>query len=642
MNKYFYLYPIVFLCFHLFGALSAILDLSINFTRETDRNFNIGNIFHSYAALEISQYLILAIILSFLFLYTHYQIANSIIKRLTKNPSPLLIHLLWSITISLSLLTTNANFFIQSAFYMPEYLILRKTNPALLIMFAIIILPILLAPLYLYSRHRKTFYGFTITLILITLLLIPNHSQHITKTDKPNIIFIGIDSLRPELISQHMPFLNEQLKSSTIFENAYTPFARTYPSWMSIVTGRHPVNHKARFNLQPESMLASDNQYLPMKLKALGYQSIYASDERRFSNLGETQGFDQTIGPRTGAADFILGNYADFPLLNLLTITPLSMWLLPELYANRAAAHLYHPNQFNDLLSYELSTISDKPLFLSTHFCLAHWPYTFVGHTNLSSYKEKPAYPANLKAVDHQIKSLHAFLSDKGILNNSRIVYLSDHGESWGNVPTGLYNSDKEELNILDHGHGMSILSPTSHKVLLAIKGFKTPSGKSNRLTSLIDISPTILDELGLPHKIPLYDGNSLLQSTPSNIEISFESGVVIAAANKADPDPQAVAKAGMNRFNVLKNGMLRLKESSIEEMTNQKQLGLRLNEIGLARGKFTGVDTEFLLLNYQLNSYTRHTSLAGAFEIQPILVKRFCELFASSDSHLNEKCVQL
>jgi len=642
LSKLFFIYVTTFLSLHLSGALSSILDLSLNFDKDTARIFKVEQIFSSYAALEIGQYLILAILSSGLFLYGHYQIVKYALRFYTVKSSPLFIHLSWAIIATVCLLIINTSLFSQSVFFMPDYLTLSNDNPVIILITIIAILPALLLLPFLYLQHRKTLYVFLLMFTSAPLLTPPISKQQSRHIDKPNIIFIGIDSLRPELINQYMPFLNGQLKKSITFENAYTPFARTYPSWMSIITGRHPVNHQARFNLQPESMLAPDNMYLPARLNKIGYQSIYASDERRFSNLGESQGFNQVIGPRTGAADFILGNYADLPITNLLSRLSIAEWLLPELYSNRAADHLYQPSQFSSLLHRKLTNLEDTPVFLSVHFCLAHWPYTFVGHSINENYTEKPAYPDNLRAIDKQISELFELLKVRGLLENSRVVFLSDHGESWGIVDTQLKNSDGEALKVLDHGHGMNILSPSSHKVLLALKGFNIAPGKSQRLTSLLDISPTIADSLGLPFETELYDGHSLLQVPPEHIEISFESGVVIAAANQKDPDPQTVAKAGLHRFELYEDGSLRLKEAAIKEMLSQKQLGLRQNQQGLVRGKFLSQETKYLLLDYQANKYQALNGLNKTHASHPKLVKSFCNLFAASNIEIHNDCVNL
>ncbi len=549
MKKIIAVYISIFIALHLSGALSSVLGMLARFERSSAENFNIDQVLHSYAAFDIAQFLLVALLISALFIYSQYYLANRFIKQYIKNTSPLLLHMAWAILSTLFLLMINASIFGESAFFIPEALTLPNDHPVIYFIWVIIIFPIILLTYSVLKNRHRLFIFICVPLITITLWPFSTDKDFPSDPKRPNIIFIGIDSLRPELIDPYMPFLSGQLDDSLIFENAYTPFARTYPSWMSIVTGRHPVNHKARFNLQPEAMLAPDNLYLPKRLKELGYQSVYASDERRFSNLGITQGFEQTIGPNTGAADFILGNYADFPILNLLTVSPIAKWLLPEIYANRAAFHLYQPQQFSDLLAHDLAQLDDQPLFLSVHFCLAHWPYTFVGHSNTDSYPDNPSYPANLTAIDEQIQNLFIYLEHRGLLTNSRLVFLSDHGESWGKVDTQLTNERGDSLQVLDHGHGMNILSPSSHKVLLALKGFNLIPGRSDRLSSLIDISPTIADELGLTYKLPNYDGHSLLQPAPDQIELSFESGIVMAVANRADPDPEEVAVAGLHRF---------------------------------------------------------------------------------------------
>jgi len=79
---------------------------------------------------------------------------------------------------------------------------------------------------------------------------------------RDNIIFIGVDSLQYNQLCQEWgyekdlaPNIYEFLKDSTCFMNAWTPFARTYPSYNSILTGRYPINNggKGKFSPGPSS-----------------------------------------------------------------------------------------------------------------------------------------------------------------------------------------------------------------------------------------------------------------------------------------------------------------------------------------------------------------------------------------------------
>jgi len=58
---------------------------------------------------------------------------------------------------------------------------------------------------------------------------------------KPNVIIIGLDSLRPDAINRKdTPAIYHFLASSHTFTRAYTPLARTFPSWVSLLTATYP------------------------------------------------------------------------------------------------------------------------------------------------------------------------------------------------------------------------------------------------------------------------------------------------------------------------------------------------------------------------------------------------------------------
>jgi hypothetical protein len=627
-SKFLILHVFIFILFNTLGALNIITDMLITLSTPHDSlaDFSVNDFFASYAVIYIGQYIVTALAVSSLMILIAYKASKQIIGfKLTI--SPWLTHSILSIMISCSILSLNSYFF-PGSLYISLFTI-ENSQAAL----AIIILIATCCLLAAINTHK--FFPIVI-LILVPLSYLPlshlplSHDTYPATPEKPNIFIIGIDSLRPELINKYMPYLNQQLKESTVFSNSFTPFARTYPSWISILTGKHPSNNGARFNLQPESQLNPSNQYLPQILSHQGYHSIYASDERRFSNLGITQGFSEVIGPRTGASDFLLGNYADYPLTNLLTFFPAAKWLLPELYANRAAAHLYKPSAFSELLDSKLQNTPNKPLFLATHFCLPHWPYSYAGSELEMGYPQKPAYPGTLKAVDLQIKSLMLLLEKTGRLKNSRIIFLSDHGESWGKVRSNLF-LNKEELMINDHGHGMNILSPSSHKVLIGLKGFNQYDPNIHRLASLIDISPTIIDDMGIAG-IKM-DGKTLLKPAIEPIEISFESGLVLAEANKANPNPEEVAKAAAARFSILPSGYLRLREHQLTDMLRRKQVGLRIDNKGIFK---LGVNEPYIEVDYKTNKYSKNSSLPSD---NKYLATRFCELFYSHDVQIKKEC---
>ena len=622
MNK-FILHLLVFLILHIVGGLNLITDfyLDMQNPKPTLESFSYTDFFSSYAILYICQYLLVALMFFSTAIYVSFKISHILSKKLTQI-SPHILHSTIALIICSIIISLNKFYFPDSNFI--SLFILSTSWQAILCISLLVILISIVA----YTQLKKTA---TVILIVIAISqLLTFKDTYTPDPSKPDIILIGIDSLRTELIKQEMPFLYNQLQKSFVFDNAYTAFARTYPSWMSILTGQQPSQNGARYNLQSEAQLNANNQYLPAILSQHGYHTVYASDERRFSNIGEYQGFEQVIGPRTGASDFILGNYADFPITNLLTLLPISNWLLPELYANRAASHLYKPSAFSHLLSTYLTQLPKQPLFLSTHFCLPHWPYVFLGHQVNAGYPDSPVYPSALKATDNQIKALFFNLEKAGRLHNSRIIFLSDHGESWGQNHTGLMGK-KGELIINDHGHGMNILSPASHKVLLALQHYPSINAHSERLVSLADIFPTILDELNLP-AIEI-SGQSLLRPAERPVTIGFESGVILSVANVANPGPEKVAQAGAFRFHVTPTGHLRLKQSLINSMIENKQIGVRVEHQGLFKMR---QQDPFKLIDYDQKTFQEIDELN---EAPQHLKKQFCDLFSHSNGYLKKIC---
>ncbi|WBV63349.1 DUF229 domain-containing protein [Legionella pneumophila 130b] len=111
---------------------------------------------------------------------------------------------------------------------------------------------------------------------------------------EPNVIILGIDSLSPESVtSRNMPFLHQVLLDSFQFTNTISPLARTYPAWSSILTGLYPKHHLAEENLVERSRVKSQLSIV-WDLNKLGYNTIYATDDRRFNSIDENFGFKKS------------------------------------------------------------------------------------------------------------------------------------------------------------------------------------------------------------------------------------------------------------------------------------------------------------------------------------------------------------
>ena len=339
-----------------------------------------------------------------------------------------------------------------------------------------------------------------------------------------NVILLGIDSLRPDLIDpQRTPHVREFLADAVQLTDTITPLARTFPAWASILTGRAPHVTGAYMNLLPRDRIQTGDT-LPAEFRRKGYRTIYAIDETRFSNIDQSYDFDQIVTPAMGATDFVLSSFADTPLSNLLVNTTMGAWLFPHLHANRAAHVLYDPDTFVRRLDRELRF--DRPLFLAAHLTLPHWPYTWANSTFEQASSgpgteagPREAYLSAVKRADRQFGDVLAMLRRRGALDNALVVVLSDHGEalrSDGDLLSGyLPEKARGAAGFQNQGHGSSVLSPPQYRVVLAFRAFGSagdllpPRGEVDVPASLMDIAPTVLELLAIPSSAR-FDGLSL------------------------------------------------------------------------------------------------------------------------------------
>jgi len=324
-----------------------------------------------------------------------------------------------------------------------------------------------------------------------------------TANTGPNVILVGLDSLNPQHTGYFgyplplTPHLDAFLKEAIVFRNSYTPIARTFPSWYSILTGQYPRTNGVRFNLIKREYIKSVHQTLGALLKAKGYATVHFTDEVRFSNLMPEDGFDRLRHPPMGVEDFVFGSLHDFSLTNVFFNNPLGYRLFPFADVNRAVAQTYDGRYFvNDLVSAIEGLKGQDRFFLAVHLCQAHWPFI---HAVPRRFAPRPGvdpgmalYDSAVSKVDDQFRRIITALKQSGLYDRSIVVVLSDHGES-------------------AEGHGSDLRDLAQNHILLAWKPAGSPIHREvDILSRTIDIAPTILDLLGDdPRRYP-YDGMSL------------------------------------------------------------------------------------------------------------------------------------
>lgn len=447
----------------------------------------------------------------------------------------------WLVMLAAWVLLANAAWFPRSSLGGPYHELVRVGIFGIDVFFVVTFgLGALLAYIVgtLLWRHLRMAHGVTrrsvwlATLVLVGVgaplsgaIKVPAAQTHF---DQPHVIVVGIDSLRTDYVQRSptlTPAIDSFMSEAVVFTDTVTPLARTFPAWVSIVSGRHPHSTGAVINLFPRDLI-DEGQTLPSVAREAGYQAVYAIDEVRFSNLDTSYGFDQMIGPPIGSADFLLGYIHDVPLSNLILNSPVGRALFPFAYGNRAMVATYDPDTYIDRIDDELSI--DRPTLLAVHFTLPHWPYTwaFSGPAEgpTKSARTRSRYESTVRRADQQFRDLMSLLEERGVLRNAIVVVLSDHGESLGEQDRVTLDGESgTEL----FGHGTSVFSADQYRVLLAMRAYGDAS--LNRElpvaidipVSLEDIAPTFVDLLGLP-PVQDFDGWSLasaLKGEPFDVD---------------------------------------------------------------------------------------------------------------------------
>ena len=339
---------------------------------------------------------------------------------------------------------------------------------------------------------------------------------------KPNIIFYFSDQQRSDTVNRTvMPNLMELADEGILFENSYTCQPVCGPARACIQTGVYASQNKCFFNGIP----------LPVSIKPLaeyfndaGYETAYIGKWHLASDRIPGVGFHCETSPVPYEKR---GGYKDYWMAaDVLEFTSHGYdGYVFDKDNNRVDFKGYRADCINDFaLRYLDEKSSDKPFFMFVSHIEPHhqndrhryegpketvqnfrnYPLpddlTFLNGDYARMY---PDYIAAINSIDNNIGRLIKKLKEKNLYDNTVIIYTSDHGSH--------FKTRNAEYKRCCHDN-------TVHTPLI-ISGGVFKGGKSdNRLVSLIDLPPTLLDIAGI--EIPeTYMGMSLLEQFKTNRE---------------------------------------------------------------------------------------------------------------------------
>lgn len=392
-------------------------------------------------------------------------------------------------------------------------------------------------------------------------------------TDRPSVVLIGIDSLRSDSVGAlDTQRVQRLLGSAQCYDDAFTPIARTHGSLTTILSGRPPVEHGVRFNLQRVQLQSND--FLPGKFQLLGYRTVFAMDERRFSSIDEQYGFDTTIGPSPGIDEFVLPLIFSNPISEFIGLLPFADHIMPYRTINRADARNYVPSRFTDTVIRDLADERSKPLFLKLHLTLPHYPIywreRFRDESDVAAN-----YRTSISRASQQLSRILTFLEESGRLENSIVVFYSDHGESFDARRINLGYLDNVETDT-SYGHGTNVLSEAQYRVPLCFQAYSNgrallQSENISGLRSTVQIRGFIEQLLGT---FDSEEENVSELQIPELSYVAIESSRVSPALLAEVINEQQIARENLDNF-VVREGRVEFNEGVLEAQMQAKKFAV-------------------------------------------------------------------
>ena len=317
--------------------------------------------------------------------------------------------------------------------------------------------------------------------------------------DAPNVILIGVDTLRADRLScygytgSQTPHVDALAADGVRYVEMTAQASWTKPSFGTIFTSLYPSSHTAtgKPHRLPQAVVT-----LAEVLAASGYHTGGFADN---PSISPAFGFDQ------GFADYVYlepdylfaGNEAASQTAAYQTVR--------RLWATVMGARVYPQHFYQDAAALNrraldwLEANEGTRFFLFLHYMDPHdpyfaHPYSGLGYARASDQDPDPAlaptfsqlYDGEIRYLDEHLGQLFEWLQARGLYDEALIVFTSDHGEEFQ-----------------EHGgwwHGQTLYQEQiAVPLIVKYPGGARAGAVVDELARSLDIAPTILDVAGVP-----------------------------------------------------------------------------------------------------------------------------------------------
>ena len=311
-----------------------------------------------------------------------------------------------------------------------------------------------------------------------------------------NVILLTIDTLRRDVLGCYgnqdgiSPFIDSIAKDSLVFKNNYTVAPYTQASFPGILTSSYFYDYEKSDKLSTKRTIIAESLKKNNVITAGFHSNPYLCDF-----FGWNRGWD-----------LFYDSMQD-------QVTPMNPYIKGDKINKKVD---------NWLGNYKLM-YGDKPFFIWAHYMDVHEPYipdkkyieqidASISKTNEELFKlfkevvlERDAsdsemnefllklYKAHVIEIDEYTKGFFEVLNKHNLMDNTTVIITTDHGDEFG-----------------DHGslsHDGKFNEELVHCPLIIVN---QGQGEIDKLTSGVDISPTVVDLFGFDPE-PNFEGASML-----------------------------------------------------------------------------------------------------------------------------------
>lgn len=367
-----------------------------------------------------------------------------------------------------------------------------------------------------------------------------------------HIVILFCDQLRYDAIAAlgktevQTPAIDALVKDSTKFSRCLTPSPVCVPARLSLFSGQY-CNRHGNNNNNKNTTYHGKGFY--NALTEAGYQSCCVGKMHHVWDRYGSMGFAERHTQEElsdDADDYTAYIRENYPAVFDYNGQRSEMYYVPQISQLPAEAH---PTQWigDRCVEFLEKVDTEKPVFLFGSFIHPHPPFcppapwnklyrregtppyvpdnsadfhpllhrSFacdrLGISDIDALKLKNSYYACVSFVDYQVGRIIKVLKERGMYDDTLILFSSDHGECLGDFG----NMGKRTM-----------LDAAAH-IPFTIKapGYTETTHNRADVCSLVDVAPTLLSYAGIPYDPKDFDGVDLLHEGHTEVYSQYDGG---------------------------------------------------------------------------------------------------------------------